>query len=482
MAGINIADFTHTFATFHHCSLCGSEISLAATSRRGEGWKAVAQELKHPAPSVPRVAQPLVAPGFCSHTFDGEAARVVHSACWKVVAKLWGKSTYTIAEIDGFLDCARNLAPFLPEIPFRESPEQLDVTIDHRLDAKDLDYRPADPKEPALKYWIELQDGIEEEGIDPPSLLRIRNFDLPEDLDRFVANALRKASEVQKSSDRATRFWAKVVGMLANSPATQFSASSHDRVALVAQAMKNLRIGGVSLFPHAANFDIVRANALKILVTLIPIPVEDLQEAEPKDGMRAKLERPRSIPLADIRPTTPFRLNFHTIRRQYFVDNMNDRGFKLGMKYLRNIEFDEQQGSPNDMLPTIHSLSGVRLIRDRLGVLAVHAKDGPNWVGIWQQDPSLTLHPQMAVKPTTAEWPEGFKQGALVVIADVSGLMMCSCCSDFVRCRADCDSRLPRIWRYSTNTRSISSKRGFRNLNNRFPTADIKQRTAARAG
>jgi hypothetical protein len=344
------------------------------------------------------------------------------------VAKLWGKTSFTIAELDGFLDCARNVAPFLPEIPFKESPEQLDITIDHRLDASDLDYEPPPSPDDTLPYWTELQSGIKDEGLIPPALLGINNHEIPPRLEAFIAHALGNATEVRKSPDSNVRFWAEVVGMLANSPAAQFSRTEPDRPSRIAQAIRNLHLGRANRFPHTSNFDTVRSNALTILVTLIPIPVEDVAAAagDAKNGKRAKLERPRSVPLATIHPQTPFRLNFYTVRRKFFVDNGNDRGFTLGMKYLRTIEFDETRSSASDLMPTINSFSGVRLIRDTIGVLAVHAKDGPNWVGIWQQDPSKHLSPEMALKATTSEWAVGLKQGSLVVVADVSFLPLCT--------------------------------------------------------
>lgn len=366
------------------------------------------------------------------------------------MAKLWGKNTFTIAELDGFLDCARDVSPFLPEIPFKESPEQLDITIDHRLDASDLDYRPSTSPNDTLSYWQSLQSTLKDEGLISPSLLNITNHDIPPRLEAFIAHALRNATEVRKSPDLNTRYWAEVIGMLANSPAPQFSKDEPDRPSRIAQAIRNLHLGGPSRFPHTANFDTVRANALAILVALIPIPVEDLASADAKDGKRAKLERPRSIPLSSMKPLVPFRLNFYTIRREYFVQNMNDRGYTLGMKYLRTIEFDEARGSSTDLVPTINSLCGVRLIRDKIGVLAVHAKDGPDWVGIWQQDPSIQLSPEMAIKPTTSEWPTGFTQGLLVVVADVripSQLLNTSN-----------SRRRPKISPYSTNMPNIYPK------------------------
>ncbi|TWU71972.1 hypothetical protein ED733_001996 [Metarhizium rileyi] len=411
-------DPTHAFASSHHCYLCGSEISLAALNRRSEGWKAVAQELKHPSPPEPRVPQPLVKPGFCSHVFEGEEGRVVHAACWGVVVKLWGKTTFTIAELDSFVDCARNVAPFLPEIPFKESPEQLDITIDHRLDASDLDYTSGITHNDTLKYWEALQGSIADEGIIPPSLLGISSHEMPPQLESFITHVLRNAAEVRRSADQNVSFWTEIIGMLANSPAAQFSSNKPDRPLRIAQAVRNLRLGGTNRFPHTANFDTVRANCLTILITLIPIPVEDVAAEASKGGKRARLERPRSVPLVGIKPPVPFRLNFYTIRRMYFVQNMNDRGYTLGMKYLRTIEFDETRASASDLAPTMVGLCGVRLIRDRIGVLAVHAKDGPNWVGIWQQDPSLQLSPEMAIKLTSSEWPVGSAQGSLVVVGD----------------------------------------------------------------
>lgn len=453
---VNPYDLTHNLATFYHCYLCGSKIALAAINLRGEGWKAVAQELKHPSPSQARVPQPLVQPGFCSHAFEADQeARVVHAACWGVVVKLWGKTVFTMAELDGFLDCARNVSPFLPEIAFKETPEQLDITIDHRLDASDLDYEPDNPPNNTLQYWEALQTGIADEGIIPPSLLFVGSHELPPQLESFVAHALYHATQVRKSPDANTRFWAEVIGMLANSPAAQFSIDEPNRASRIAQAVRNLRLGGPNRFPHTANFDTVRANALTILVTLIPIPVEDVATAGAKDGKRARLERPRSIPLADIKPRVPFRLNFYTIRRKYVVDNDidNDRGYTLGMKYLRTIEFDDTRGAATDLVPTIHALCGVRLIRDKIGVLAVHAKDGPNWLGIWQQDPSIQLSPEMALKPTSSEWPTGFAQGSLVVVADVSRLFPKRDPKQVTNRR-----RRPRILLFPTSIRTTSPK------------------------
>jgi hypothetical protein len=371
-----------------------------------------------------------------------------------------------MAELDGFIDCARNVAPFLPETRFKEAPDQLDITIDHRLDASDLDDRPANSQNDSLSYWESLQSGIATEGIIPPSLLGINSHDIPERLEAFIAHALGNATEVRKSPDSDVRFWAGVIGMLANSPAMQFASNEPDRALRIAQALRNLRLGGADRFPHTANFDTVRSNVLTILVTLIPIPVEDIAAAaHAKDGKRAKLERPRSMALADIRSQVPFRLNFYTIRRRYYVDNVNDRGYTLGMKYLRTIEFDETQSSTEDLAPTINDFCGVRLIRDKIGVLAVHAKDGPNWVGIWQQDAAIQLSPEMALKLTTSEWAAGQAQGSLVVVADVSFFFPLnahfhSCPYNNIADQFGADaSRPPRTLPCLTSTRNISPKR-----------------------
>ncbi|KAK2606045.1 hypothetical protein QQS21_003563 [Conoideocrella luteorostrata] len=445
MANVSQAVFTHTFVELHICFLCGSDISLAAINRHSEGWKAVAQQLKHPAPPRPRVRQPLVQPGFCSHTFEGEEARIVHSACWNVVTRLWGRDTFTVAELDGFLDCARNVAPFLPDIPFKESPDQLDVTIDHRLDSSDLEYRPScTTLDSDVQYWEEIQGGLKDERLTSPSLVGISSYDLPSRLEGFIAHALRNGPEVRKSPDASTRFWAEVISMLANSPAAQFAKDEPDRPSRIAQAIRNLRLGGIDRFPHTTNFDVVRANALTILVTLIPIPVEDVEAAEAKDGKRAKLERPRRVYFEQMKSDVPFRLNFYTIRRQSTVESIKDRTVRLGMKYLRFIEFDETQAAPTDLVPTIGCLSAVRLIRDSIGVIAVHARDGPNWVGIWQQDYSLQISSDMAIKATAAEWSPGVDKGYLTVTSDVSYKNT---------------SLLGGIWR-SLNLRSAQQQRG----------------------
>lgn len=431
------AQHTHAFATSHHCHLCGSEISLAYASRHGESWKAHAQELRHAAPSVPRVAQALVPPGLCAHGFDGrEEARLVHAACWAVVARLWGRHVFTLAELDGFLDCARDAGPFLPGIRFREAPDRLDVTIDHRLDARDMEHRPAAAARGDggdERQWESLCAGLADEGITPPALLGLRRHELPGDVDAFVARALRQPSGggAPGAATADAGPWAGVVGLLA----PWLAGGS------VAQALRNLYHGGAARFPHAANHDVVRANALTVLLRLRTIPVEDVfAAAGAPAGRRARLESPRAVPLADMAPDAPFRLRFLTLRREHYVDYLDDGGSRVGMRYLRCIDFEHRKGrgAPGDATPAVRALCGLRLFRDRVGTLAVHAKDGPRWCSVWQQDPTVRLSAAVAARPTTAEWPPGMAQGHLLVISDVSAVLCCC------KKNADCGCRRSR--------------------------------------
>ena len=415
------SELTHTFATFHHCYICGADITLNATSVPNSGWKAVAQKLVHAPGSPADGNHPLVPADFVSHSFEGEESRLVHSACWKVITRVWGKTAFTPAELDGFIDCARDVAPFLPEIPFAHAPDQLDVAIDHRLDTRDLDYRPHDPVRDDLRRWMRLQAGLASEHLIPPALVAVETHNLPQSLEDFVTSTTSNPAEAQNSPDETVRGWADVIRMLVNAPGELFSAGSSYRPERVAQALSNLKHGGLTRFPHTVNFDVVRANAVTILRTLIPIPVESMHEAAPKGGKRAKLERPRHIHLSSIRPYSPFRLSFYTLRRRYFEENMNKTGFKLGMRFLKAINFDGNTEEA-ELVPQIGNLCGVRFIRDHVGTLAVHAKDGDHWMSIWQQDPNVQLSPEMGVKVFTAMWPEGHRDGNLVVVSDVSGL------------------------------------------------------------
>ena len=428
-----MTDFTHTFATFHHCVVCGSEISLTYATRPTESWKAYAQPLQHPSPSAPRVPQALVPPGLCSHTFEGEEARLVHAACWDVVARLWGKKEFTLAELDGFLDCARDASPFLPEIRFREAPDRFDVTVDHTLDAEDLEHRTSSAETDAQRRFEELCAGLKDEGIKSPVLLAgLRRYPLPERFHAFVSSTLQSPSEATNNENPALRFWAKVIGLLTSvsaGPDSPFAqADSPSRVDRVAQALRNIRRGGPSRFPHTANHDVVRANASSILLTLLLIPVEDIFEADPLDGKRPKLQRPRPEPLASLRPGWPFRLSFLTVRREYYVDNMNfGRRFRVGMKYLRTIDFrfhDEppqpEQSLAGYVVPSVRNLCGMQLVRDSICVFAVHAKDGNDWYTVWQQDPTIKITPHMAAVPTSAQWPAGMEKGDLLLVSDVS--------------------------------------------------------------
>ncbi|KAG5978878.1 hypothetical protein E4U55_005818 [Claviceps digitariae] len=436
------------------CLLCGSSISLAAINTRSEGWKAVAQQLSHASspssPSTPRhTRQPLVPPSFIYPApSPSQEARVVHSACWSIAAKIWGTKAFTTAELDGFLDCARNVGPFLPDIPFKESPEQLDVTIDHCLDARDLDdgvrretsSTPTTATTPTQRQndrdtvldWEAMQRSLKQEQLTPPSLIDMQRHQLPPDLESFVGHTLRDASAMRSSPDPDLRFWAQVLAMLANSPAPVFAKHAPHRAFHLAQALRNLHLGGLSRFPHTTNFDIVRANALTILLTLLPIPLEELEPVpEAKRGTkRAGLERPRAVSLDTIPSsslsssssiTPPFRLNFYTLRRQRVANTIQDRNLVPGMKYLRCIDFNvSRPAEQTDLVPSITALSGIRLIRDHLGVMAVHARDGIDWLRVWQQDDSTPLTADMALQFTSAEWDSGAHNGTLTITADVS--------------------------------------------------------------
>ncbi|KAJ6443457.1 ATP-dependent RNA helicase dbp3 [Purpureocillium lavendulum] len=438
-----MAEFANTFATFHHCVVCGSEISLSYAARASESWKACAQPLQHASPSVPRVAQPLVAPGLCPPTFAAEQeAGLVHASCWHVVARLWGKTEFTAAELDGFLDCARDASPFLPEIRFREAPDRLDVTIDHSLEAQDLEHRTSRAETDAQRRFEALCAGLKDEGIKSPVLLGLGRHALPERLDAFVSHALQDPGEAGSGTGGpARRFWAKVVGLLTSTstgPDSPFSRpDSPSRAARVAQALRNIQRGGPSRFPHAANNDVVRANASTILLSLQLIPVEDICEAEPlglaANGKPSRLQRPRAVPLSALRPGSPFRLSFLTVRREYFVDNMKfGRRFRVGMKYLRTIDFafhdddDMDQALPDlhvaapatHLVPAVRTLCGMQLVRDGIGVFAVHAKDGDDWYTVWQQDPTATITPDMVALPTSAQWPGKMQDGELLLVSD----------------------------------------------------------------
>ncbi|KND88840.1 hypothetical protein TOPH_06366 [Tolypocladium ophioglossoides CBS 100239] len=409
--------FTHAFAASHHCHLCGSDISLAYASRTGESWKAYVQELRHASPSMPRTAQALVPPRLCAHRLDsrdGEEARLVHAACWAVVTRLWDRDAFTAAELDGFLDCARDAGPFLPEIRFREAPDRLDVTIDHRLGVGDIEYRPAAACSDEERQWESLCAGLEDEGFTPPALLGLRRHELPEHVDGFVAYARQQhgAGKALAGAGAGVRSWVSVVSLL--TPCLADGGS-------VAQALRNLYHGGAARFPHTANHDVVRANALTILLRLLTIPVEDVFAADgARAGRRAKLESPRAVPLAGITPDAPFRLGFLTLRREHYGDYFNEGRPCVGMRYLRCVDFEHHKGraARGDVVPAIGALCGLRLFRDRIGTLAVHAKDGPDWHSVWQQDAMVQLSGAAAARPTAAEWPAGATQGHLLVISD----------------------------------------------------------------
>lgn len=164
----------------------------------------------------------------------------------------------------------------------------------------------------------------------------------------------------------------------------------------------------------------VESNAVTLLVKLLSIPIEEVLAADLKNGKRPKLEKSKSVLLPAVQGPSTINLQFFTLRRRHYVDSGNDRGLRIGMKYLRSIDIAPEEATG---ATPIHfdTLCGVRMVRGRLGAIAVQIKNGSSWTQGWQQDPNLELQDgQMAISTTQVEWAQGFQPGSFVVISDVS--------------------------------------------------------------
>ncbi|KAG6055233.1 hypothetical protein E4U17_003112 [Claviceps sp. LM77 group G4] len=505
------------------CPLCGSNISRVVLDNPCERWKSSVQYLDYAPPSRrPSTDRhddggrmPLVASG----TMDklpppSHEARVVHAACWAIMTKVWGTSAFTKAELEGFVACARCLAPFLPGILFQESPGELDEDIDYAfadedLDADELykgdldadylddeeeeendeekegeemedeemeeeeyydemDYDEYDEYEDYEDYedydemdydnegneigakeqntnemaelarkkeaqarkllsWDETQQNMKQELLRPPSLIGLfdRALPPPAELESFVARTLNHVAEVRHNPDPDLRFWAGVIVMLTNSPASQFAKSAPSRASSITRALRNLHLGSLQRFPHTANFDVVRSNALSILTTLLPIPVGDMDEDstyELVSTMRSQLTRRRAISLRDISYSSdrPFRLAFYTIRRPRAEKAIQRRGVSVGRHYLRFIDFNVSRTVRGfEIAPRVNYFCGLRFIRDEVGVVGLDVLDGNDWVHAWEQDCSERLDGEEGgMKRSVAEWDPRAENGHLTIVAD----------------------------------------------------------------
>jgi hypothetical protein len=318
------------------CRICGHSIKFqyAAEDSKGSGaWRGYAQDLQlasqQPAP------QPLVPAELCFSTFHGET-RTMHAACWKIIECIW-KSEFTMTELDGFLDVSSDLAPFLPEMPYEVSPVEIDAGL--VLERPGRSTRQSSITIPPSKN---LFTTLETEGLEKPMLHEVRNQALPPDLDRYVRRWL-SDSEAEGPETLQTPtlgYWSSVTRMLANHP--QLSNVPRAKVVDdITQILKNLHDGGLGCFPHLANYDTVYANAMTILLTLLRLPLEDIQGEPDLNGKRARLQMSRSIELPPALDT-PAKLKLHlsTLRRQSYAEGSRDRSnLRVGMKYLRDIWF-----------------------------------------------------------------------------------------------------------------------------------------------
>ncbi|KAJ6077704.1 poly(ADP-ribose) glycohydrolase isoform [Penicillium canescens] len=272
------------------CRICGHSIKLHISTARTAGPRA-------------------------SRAMHGET-RTMHAACWKIVERIW-KSEFTMAELDGFLDVSSDLAPFLPEMPYKVSPIEIDAGLTSEISGQTSHQN---------SITISASEGflttLETEGLKKPMLPDMRHYALPSDLDRHVRRWLSdsEAEDVESLQNPTLGYWSSVARMLENHP--QFSNVPPAEVAEdITQTLKHLYDGGLGCFPHLANYDSVHANAMTIVLTLLRLPLEDIQGGADLKGKRARLQLSRSIKLPPaLDSPAKLKLQLSTLRRQIYVE------------------------------------------------------------------------------------------------------------------------------------------------------------------
>ncbi|KAK2763311.1 hypothetical protein FQN54_009947 [Arachnomyces sp. PD_36] len=413
--------FPYLFVYPVFCQLCGTSIdqNFAQPMYREEMWRGYAQELT-PANGTGTTKSQLVNPEVCPMTFLGEP-KVVHSACWEVVKMMTGSSEFNELWLNGFMDCLADIAPSLPEIQFKHSPDLLDQDLTENLSHEDLIHVPNDrlgkPKgiDPNLPQLP---------GVAIPAIFAAVNRPLAGDIGNYILPALERGDSLPGSvpdtpeSDDLQEW-------LMFGERIRFSSSfpngpNNEIAAALRNAMRNIKTGGPARFPHTSNYNTVWKNAARVLARLGTIPVEQVGNGTPLNGKRARLQTGRTIDIASFRNGPPeIHLTFLPVSRQHYITHGNDRGMKLGMRYLHRISFTREPREEYDMTLRPDSFCGIRFIDDNVGVLAVHLKTRDGWEFGWQQDPDLQLRQsEMKISVSQAEWELGAGDGSFILVSD----------------------------------------------------------------
>lgn len=399
-----------------YCYICGTTIDrkYAEDPAGEESWRAYAQELTLKDPQAG--AGPLVDPELCPLVIRGEPRRV-HQACSAVVSDVVGGGAFTAAQLDGFIDCARDIDPFLPQIPTGASPDRLDTD----LASPGLDLERRESMDPVQATWYDDQI-LQSEGIRAPVLTSIAKHDVPLRLEDLVSEALDPDFHASKYPDAGIQNFLAAARTLQSLPPLR-DQPPDERPISIAQALWNFKKGGVARFPHTANFDVVRSNVLTILTKLLPMDLEDVSSAHYMDGIRPKLEEYRSIS-AGCSASPALTLRLFTLRRNFYArDETDDEdGRRLGSQYLRDVGF--ATGDPEvDLEATLElavdSPHGLEFVRDGLGVVRVNVKDSAGWRTAFAREGITGWDDKERFPRAKVEWMTGSEE-QFHIISDVS--------------------------------------------------------------
>ena len=392
-----------------YCYLCGTTIDRKYADHPTESWRACAQELtlRDPGPGE----GPLVEPGLCPLTIRGEP-RCMHQACFGVLHRLLSYSDLSAAQLDGLLDCARDIEPFLPQIPSGAAPDGLDEDLAARnleLGPKEEGVGPAD----AACYDLAT---LTEEGIQASALVSLIKHDLPPNLHELALQALDPDFDADSCPDPQVSDFIRAAQLLQG--LAPFNTKPQDELVKdLTQALSNFNRGGVSRFPRTANFDVVRANALTIVYRLLSIPLEEGDSADWKDGKRPKLEQCRGIPVAGASGSPALYVRLYTLRRDHYAGEGED-GRRVGGKYLRDLGF-AVEGPEGALRVPVDLPCGLEFVRDNaVGVVSVRVKDSGGWKTAFERG-GISWDDEAKFPRSRVEWPAGSAEGEFFVIADV---------------------------------------------------------------
>ncbi|KAI9824849.1 MAG: hypothetical protein M1819_000801 [Sarea resinae] len=339
---------------FRLCYLCRSHIDSKAGNYRETKWKAFNQELFLQQTDgsaqwhLPPPDQMIMSVG---------GSRVVHSACWVVVTKVFDPFDLDATWLARFTETLADLHPFLTPIAFEAAPDRLESSLDKVEEEASRD---------------EPRKGL---GV-------FEKFHVPRDVIQLIYACLDRYDDVCNLrqvalEEPSTGVWLSL-GLKFRRCDPRFAEGTPREIASrIQSALKNLR-DRPSLFPHASNYCTVWNNAI-ILRSKMEDPLAGQRTSEELSNRYFIYANPRLNILqmnalkidAKLAPASTLQLRFSHVGARRYICGLGINGNFSGYRGDSSLSIG------------LASLSGIRTVADEEGFGAIQVKDGLSWRDVW---------------------------------------------------------------------------------------------------